>query len=125
MNAFSVRFCSTLWSKNSSRSPPSKNSLLIAQRPLKIKQVREVFCQGRFPASLIYAIYALRAHRPLSRRLPLVILQQAAQSFSTPHCSHLPCSFLPASAKETRSDCLRSEEHTSELQSRLHLVCRL
>src|SRR5256884_4022735 len=24
-----------------------------------------------------------------------------------------------------RSACLRSEEHTSELQSRLHLVCRL
>src|SRR2546422_4275549 len=24
-----------------------------------------------------------------------------------------------------RSDCERSEEHTSELQSRLHLVCRL
>src|SRR2546422_3527480 len=23
------------------------------------------------------------------------------------------------------TDCLRSEEHTSELQSRLHLVCRL
>src|SRR5205807_4719616 len=54
----------------------------------------------------ISLIYALRAHRPLSRRLPLVILQQAAQSFSTPHCSHLPCYFLPASAKETRSDCL-------------------
>ena len=56
--------------KNSSRSPPSRNSLLFAlcsllfalcsllfaQRPLKIKQAREVFCQGRFLASLIYAM---------------------------------------------------------------------
>src|SRR2546422_6069796 len=30
-----------------------------------------------------------------------------------------------ASAKERRSGVVRSEEHTSELQSRLHLVCRL
>src|SRR2546429_947978 len=29
------------------------------------------------------------------------------------------------SAGGPRSPCLRSEEHTSELQSRLHLVCRL
>src|ERR1041385_516805 len=28
-------------------------------------------------------------------------------------------------APVVRIDCLRSEEHTSELQSRLHLVCRL
>ncbi|OLB26168.1 MAG: hypothetical protein DMG41_35800 [Acidobacteria bacterium] len=30
--------------------------MLIAQRPLKIKQALEVLCQGRFPASLIYAM---------------------------------------------------------------------
>ena|SRR5437879_11659038 len=29
---------------------------LIAQRPLMINQAREVFCQGRFPASLIYVL---------------------------------------------------------------------
>ena len=55
---------------------------LIAQRPSMINQAREVFCQGRFPASLISLLYV--SHRPLSRRLlcrfPLVILQQAAQS---------------------------------------------
>ena len=81
-----------LWSKNSSRLPRSRNSLLFAQGPLKIKQGREVFCQGRFPASFIYALCA--AHCPLSRRFlcrfPLVILQQAAQSFLTPHCSLFP-----------------------------------
>ena len=29
---------------------------LIAQRPLMINQAREVFCQGRLPASLIYVV---------------------------------------------------------------------
>jgi hypothetical protein len=32
-------------------------------------QAREVFCQGNSLASLMYAIYVLRAHRLLSRRL--------------------------------------------------------
>src|SRR2546422_2256304 len=32
---------------------------------------------------------------------------------------------LGSSRKNRRLDLLRSEEHTSELQSRLHLVCRL
>ena len=52
-----------------------------------IDQAREVFCQGRFPASLIYALIVSPSPAvpsPLCR-LPLVILQQAAQSFSTPH----------------------------------------
>src|SRR2546422_11177288 len=31
----------------------------------------------------------------------------------------------PESLAQTRTAALRSEEHTSELQSRLHLVCRL
>src|SRR5258707_9767759 len=41
----------------------------------------------------------LGAHHPLSRRLlcrfPLVVLQQAPQSFSTPHCSHVPPCLRP------------------------------
>src|SRR2546422_3772344 len=32
---------------------------------------------------------------------------------------------LLSNAESRASDCSRSEEHTSELQSRLHLVCRL
>src|SRR2546422_5263447 len=32
---------------------------------------------------------------------------------------------LLSDCRTTRSTCYRSEEHTSELQSRLHLVCRL
>src|ERR1041385_1804910 len=35
------------------------------------------------------------------------------------------CAVARTSARRCASDCWRSEEHTSELQSRLHLVCRL
>ncbi len=59
----------------------------------------EGLLSGEIPGILIYAIYVLRAHRSLSRRLlccfPLVVLQQAPQSFSTPHCSHVPSCLRP------------------------------
>src|SRR6516225_9254756 len=68
---------------------------LFARCPSMINEAREVFCQGRFPASLIYVLTV--NHRPLSRRLlcslPLVILQQAAKSFPALHCSHVPSCF--------------------------------
>src|SRR2546422_2707965 len=38
---------------------------------------------------------------------------------------HHPNSSGTQGAQSESSACLRSEEHTSELQSRLHLVCRL
>src|SRR2546429_4171455 len=39
--------------------------------------------------------------------------------------SALPRSFLNSRLKRWKTPTKRSEEHTSELQSRLHLVCRL
>src|SRR5690625_5784063 len=36
-----------------------------------------------------------------------------------------PCSVGPATEPDVRASRCRSEEHTSELQSRGHLVCRL
>src|SRR2546422_7384053 len=39
--------------------------------------------------------------------------------------AHPPCSAAPAAASAPAAARARSEEHTSELQSRLHLVCRL
>jgi len=65
---------------------------LIGQRPSMINQAREVFCQARFPASLIYALIVSPSPAVPSTlcRLPLVILQQAAQSFSAPHRSRVP-----------------------------------
>src|SRR5205809_6295475 len=38
---------------------------------------------------------------------------------------HLAARRLPPAARRRAAGQLRSEEHTSELQSRLHLVCRL
>src|SRR2546422_3933371 len=40
-------------------------------------------------------------------------------------CSTASHHFLPVRSRITRRRKTRSEEHTSELQSRLHLVCRL
>src|SRR2546422_5368246 len=40
-------------------------------------------------------------------------------------CSAMRCTQWPISAFGSGMYCERSEEHTSELQSRLHLVCRL
>src|SRR3989449_3407326 len=40
-------------------------------------------------------------------------------TLTCPHCGHERSETMPTNA------CVRSEEHTSELQSRLHLVCRL
>src|SRR5215469_17937850 len=69
----------------------SNNSL--AKPPSMINEAREVLCQRRFPASLIYGAHC----EPIARcpvdflcRFPLVIFQQAAQSFPAPHCSLFP-----------------------------------
>src|SRR2546430_13299166 len=52
----------------------------------------------------------------LFRSLPALILASAHLSDATsPH----------AAARTSRSLCMRSEEHTSELQSQSNLVCRL
>src|SRR5437899_8844119 len=37
----------------------------------------------------------------------------------------VPCALPPARCRDGVSRCARSEEHTSELQSLRHLVCRL
>src|SRR6516164_7445855 len=69
----------------------------IGQRPSMIDQAREVFCQGRFPASLIYALIVSPSPAVPSTLcpLPLVILQQAAQSVSTPPSSLVPSYLRP------------------------------
>src|SRR2546422_7795143 len=66
--------------------------------------------QGVHPADLEIAQYLRRAQRPV-----LLVANKA---------DHLPddTQDRPLRAAQVLS---RSEEHTSELQSRLHLVCRL
>src|ERR1041385_9443333 len=53
---------------------------------------------------------------PRSTLFPYTTLFRSSHSFS--------CGFFRLVAP-MRMSCSRSEEHTSELQSRLHLVCRL
>jgi hypothetical protein len=69
---------------------PGRCLEIIAQRTLMKSGPREVFCQSRFPVSLIYVVSPSPAVPSTLCRFPLVVLQQASQSFSTPHCSHLP-----------------------------------
>src|SRR5690625_5779138 len=79
------------------------------------------------PASDYYqhSGYTCAANRPQTkrshRRLPLLGF------LDTPHVHHQGPWATTKSATQTRApqDDLRSEEHTSELQSRGHLVCRL
>src|SRR2546429_4475357 len=66
-------------------------------------------------------IYTLSLHDALpisirSRSLGLEDCAPAINGFTAP---------LPAAAAAAAANMDRSEEHTSELQSRLHLVCRL
>src|SRR5258708_1732131 len=77
---------------------------LTALRTLMINQTREVFCQGRFPVSLIYVVSPWPAVP--STFMPLPSRSTSAGPPVVLDTSLLPCSSLPPTAKETRSDCL-------------------
>src|SRR5206468_12845322 len=100
------------------------------------------------PLPTTLSLYAYAHNRdlhsfPTRRSSDLIVLQQAPQSFSTPHCSQVPSCLQPRRkqgpivfalmvallvvrvAQPSRQRQSRSEEHTSELQSRSDLVCRL
>ena len=66
---------------------------IIALCTLMINQAREVFCQRSSPASFICADWEPMVGGPVdfyAASLSYIVLQQAPQSFSTPHCSHVP-----------------------------------
>src|SRR2546429_5036852 len=74
-------------------------------------------------------IYTLSLHDalPISLSAPKPFTKPLAPSksgVSRPRSSSLACIFSAPAAWATIRK-VRSEEHTSELQSRLHLVCRL
>src|SRR6267143_3408352 len=59
---------------------------------------------------------------------PLALPEPGGTLTSTPsarHSSACPLTPVPATPKSPRQRTRRSEEHTSELQSQFHLVCRL
>src|SRR5205809_4564742 len=61
---------------------------------------------------------------PRSTLFPYTTLFRSARSASRRLGRSSPTSACRRRSRRSRS-CRRSEEHTSELQSRLHLVCRL
>src|SRR5262249_22226860 len=63
-------------------------------------------CQGRFPASLIYVLIVSPSPAVPSTFMPLPSRNTSAGHPVVLDTALLPCSFLPPSAKETRSDCL-------------------
>src|SRR5258708_3401854 len=79
---------------------------LIAHCTLMINQTREVFCQGRFPLSLIYVLIVSPWPAVPSTFMPLPSGGTSAGRPVVLDTALLPCSFLPPAAKETRSDCL-------------------
>src|SRR2546422_6643439 len=70
-------------------------------------------------------IYTLSLHDalPISDR-PMRFRRCAREGRATASTRGAPCS-RPTPRLPPGREALRSEEHTSELQSRLHLVCRL
>src|SRR6266481_6543298 len=62
---------------------------------------------------------------PRSTLFPYTTLFRSATLLRSSTPSRAVGSPMPASTCTTRSRCRRSEEHTSELQSQFHLVCRL
>src|SRR2546422_5917953 len=72
----------------------------------------------RPPRSTLFPYTTLfRSHQLPAQALPVRIAGD--------ECLELAGQVGVSAEREIRFDALRSEEHTSELQSRLHLVCRL
>src|SRR3712207_7614412 len=85
-----------------------------------------------FPTFPIGTRVSVGPYTPTMERMPPFFTELIAQcsAVADPPCisSFLPrivCSALPAASAPTASIHTRSEEHTSELQSRQYLVCRL
>src|SRR5256884_1504160 len=64
-------------------------------------------------------------NRPLTRTLIPLQPKRSAESTDLRIARRKPTRFSSCSAIDSETSWARSEEHTSELQSRLHLVCRL
>src|SRR5256884_2730027 len=78
-----------------------------------------------FPYTTLFRSPAasIRTSSPAASIRPLTYARPATSASLNATRLTPPSGFAPKCASSTR--CSRSEEHTSELQSRLHLVCRL
>src|ERR1041385_9445043 len=69
-----------------------------------------------FSVFCLFFFFLMIRRPPRSTLFPYTTLFRSCQSLNNS---------LYLGVKKVRFHCRRSEEHTSELQSRLHLVCRL
>src|SRR2546422_2236092 len=95
----------------------------------------------RPPRSTLFPYTTLFRSKEAEERRPRAAPERSASALPRMSCTHcvIAASFMRSSTVEVRSTApaaatlprestattYRSEEHTSELQSRLHLVCRL
>src|SRR3989449_4784919 len=77
----------------------------------------------RFFASCWVMVLAPRSRSRCRHAAPMA--DQNPWAPSTPSASATSAGSIPTCERNRESSAMRSEEHTSELQSRLHLVCRL
>src|SRR5687768_18327736 len=87
-----------------------------------------LYCFFFFTDTATTAIYTLSLHDALPTSMPSVSGAAARIADSTARVSVTDDDGQPSQLPSMRSRTTpssRSEEHTSELQSRLHLVCRL
>src|SRR3712207_7712238 len=78
----------------------------------------------RPPRSTLFPYTTLFRSSPSARR-PSAFSSLARSFIAARSSSEKPSDLLPVEAVPLADFCVRSEEHTSELQSRQYLVCRL
>src|SRR5205809_7592837 len=81
---------------------------------------------SRFPVQLIKSCFFFFKYRPAAERYPLSLHDALPISLSRVRPDGYRLAWVLSIPRAgQRGVAPRSEEHTSELQSRLHLVCRL
>src|SRR5690554_2555174 len=96
-------------SQDSTASAPSRSSVIIS--------LQRAFGHGTLPLTI--------AHRGWSSQCSKSSKSASCSSSRRAKCRSRKRSRTRSSSNKARRHCQRSEEHTSELQSRPHLVCRL
>src|SRR5438067_9566048 len=80
-------------------------------------------CSPLFPYTTLFRSLAARGHRAVDD--PVVRSERLAAGTADQECRDGRATALEASRERIEPRGVRSEEHTSELQSRFDLVCRL
>src|SRR5687768_18525008 len=84
-----------------------------------------MFCHSVTSISIPLSLYTYSFFFLMIRRPPRSTLFPYTTLFRSHRAAHGPARIARLNQSNVCRDRFRSEEHTSELQSRLHLVCRL